>query len=175
MATDPDIVRQMKAQLEIALHSMDYFVGIPAFDRVADLERQADQSILEELLEDPDGAVRCDAASAISKLFPDNAFDTIKRLLGDKEGYVREHICGLTYDLGDLRAAPDMVRVLQADSDPSVRSRAAFTLGKIGTLEEISALERAMLDDHEQDWAGWKVSQAAAKAIEEIQERVSTN
>lgn len=65
--------------------------------------------------------------------------------------------------IGDPRAVPALIDLLQSDEDTEVRAAAAFALGKIGDARALTALEFAAGHDRKRD-----VRQAAAFAYAEV-------
>ena len=79
------------------------------------------------------------------------AVPTLMDGLDDENRHVR-HVCVTVLGiLGDGEAGEDLLEVLSRDSDPIVRGQAAQTLGQIGYMEAVSALEKAAEKDASED------------------------
>jgi HEAT repeat protein/cyclophilin family peptidyl-prolyl cis-trans isomerase len=68
------------------------------------------------------------------------------RLLTDPEGRIRRRAALAVGRVGLSEAAPNLVTVVQSDSDPEVRQMAAFALGLLGDRAQAAALRQALAD-----------------------------
>ena len=126
--------------------------------------------VLTGLLDSPNPDLRCDAAEALLRLDPEQTIDLVLPLLNDPISTVRWYTGGLLHDFGDSRAIPPLLNLLD-DPDADVRHVAAYALGAIGHPSALPALCRAAQLDHATDQLGYRVSDAATEAIQNIQDR----
>lgn len=107
------------------------------------------------LLHHEDAALRTVVAMAVSAIagrFPDSAaiqeqITQLTALFTDPDGLTRQVAADAVAQCGN-RAIPALVDVLRFSSDQSARSRAAYALGKIGTMEAAPALYRCLNDQN---------------------------
>ena len=102
-------------------------------------------------LESPSAALRSVTVMALGRLAerqPDAMMPHLQRLttlFADRDGLVRQVAADALAQCG-TRAIPVLVEVLRFGADQGARSRAAYALGKIGTLDAAPALFRCLND-----------------------------
>ncbi|MCB0062801.1 MAG: HEAT repeat domain-containing protein [Caldilineaceae bacterium] len=107
------------------------------------------------LLTHEDATLRTVAAMAIGTIahrFPDSAtmpphLEELTPLLKDSDGLTRQVAADALAQCGNM-AIPALVKVLRFSPEQSARSRAAYALGKIGTMEAAPALYRCLNDQN---------------------------
>lgn len=155
---------QLVLELLQHLHSLDDNLYSGAIDTLR-RDSQAVEPVLVEFLTSSTVQVRCDASKAIRLINPSRAVEYLKPLLYDENRTVRSHTCGVLYDIGDSRAVPDLIQVLQSDQEGNVRYAAAIALGKIGDRRALPALQWAAENDSGLNAHDSPVSLAAQQAI----------
>ena len=128
--------------------------------------------VLMRLMDDADDGVQCEAINALLKWGGSAYLDMILPRMECDSEVVREYVCGVLGDLGDKRAVAPMAKALLNDPSADVRWLAANSLGMIGNLEALSALEHARAYDPYVNWEGRSVREVAAQAIDSIQAKL---
>ena len=108
-----------------------------------------------DLLQHQDVALRTVAAMTMGALPQRLADSTVMQphlpqlavLLSDPDGMVRQVAADALAQCGDV-AIPTLVEVLRFNVDQGARSRAAYALGKIGTMATAPALYRCLNDQN---------------------------
>ncbi len=126
---------------------------------------------LAKMFADPDLEVRCRASLAALLIDETRGIDLVLPLLNDPDNVVRWHVCGLMHDFGNFRAVASLIERMRADPNPQVRGTAAWALGAIGDPAALPALKAIVELDHEEDVQGWRPSDYAKDAIDEILEK----
>lgn len=105
------------------------------------------------LLDQEDAALRAVTAMTISTILqrlPDAAtmqphLSPLTKLLTDQDGLTRQVAADALAQCGNA-AIPALIEVLRFGTNQGARSRAAYALGKIGTMEAAPALYRCLND-----------------------------
>ena len=120
--------------------------------------------LISVLQQDPDAALRRQAAMQLSRIKTAKAKESLERSLGDDDPAVRVRI---VQSLGVWRhqAVSPLAKVLQHDPSPKVRRIAAMMLGQSGSDDAIPALSAAERDQDQ------KVRRAASRAIARLRSR----
>lgn len=118
---------------------------------------------LSRAIADKDPSVRAAAAEALISYDRNSALEMLQKALLDSDSGVRDTVAESLGYLGDTRAIPSLVGVLQNDAVPSVRATAAYALGTIGDQSAVSALTSAARRDRDE-----VVRKAALEAIDDI-------
>lgn len=156
-------------QLLVGLRSHDRSVVLDAAHRLRALDRLQVIKGLRSRLSHEVSEVRCMAAEALMKVCGSEGLQFILRLLADQDSTVRWCAAGISHDFSDVRAVPDLIRVVTGDPEADVRLVAAQALGRIGDATALGALRTVAEHDLGEDYEGRKVAAAAAEAIEQIQ------
>jgi HEAT repeat protein len=121
-------------------------------------------------LNDKNPMVRATAASSVTFLAPQEAVAALLPLLGDKDEFVRKEGAYALGAVGDITAAPQLVRILTSDKSPEVKTAAAVALGKVGDPQAVSVLlkefDRRPTEDNEM------LRRAAARSVGQIAEKM---
>lgn len=101
---------------------------------------------LRQRLYDADPAVRCAAALAVGHLQLTGLVDELASALSDESGWVRSSAADALALLGEP-AVPALLRVL-AGTAQGARTRAAYALSKIHTMEVANAFYHCLQDEN---------------------------
>lgn len=164
-------IKQKVLRILNNFHDFDEAVYHSAKQQVKEFN-ESEKNILLELLIDPSGKTRCDAAHALCILDSQKYLLLITPLLNDPLDDVRWFISGLLHDYGDTRAIGPLVQTVFHDPDGDVRHSACFALGEIGDENIILILQQVMESNQGTDNQGWPISDTAARAIRQIQDRL---
>ncbi len=102
---------------------------------------------LRDRLHDPDPAVRCAAALAAGQLELVALVDELACALGDQSGWVRSSAADALALMGEP-AVPALLQVL-AGTEQGARTRAAYALSKIRTMEVANAFYHCLQDENQ--------------------------
>lgn len=102
---------------------------------------------LRDRLHDSDPSVRCAAALAAGHLQLAGLVDELACALGDERGWVRSSAADALALLGEP-AVPALLKVL-AGPEQGARTRAAYALSKIRTMEVANAFYHYLQDDNQ--------------------------
>lgn len=155
-------------------HTSDDKVRASVVPRLKALEREWLLRVLRDFVKESPPELRCDAALALMKIDPNEAFAYIAPMFSDTDDNVRWWACGLfQFQQGDKRAIQQLMRVVKDDPVPEVRYAAAFVLGEMGDVSAIPVLRQVVESDKGEDYEGRLVWGAAQEAIEKILARES--
>lgn len=152
------------------LHDKDMAVRASVAKDVNELDTNGKETLL-SFLQSSNGEQKCDAAFALCLFDADKYIPAIINLLYDPVEYVRGDIAGLIHDFGDYRAVEHLITVVLNDRDSDVRHNACYALSAIGDSRALPALRYAVENDSGTDYEGRPVSEIAAEAIINIQNR----
>ena len=110
-------------------------------------EDQAQQSRLQELLQDLDEPDRHPMAVYCLQRMGSRAVEPLIALLTDDDPDARYGAAMTLGQIGDARAIPALIKAL-ADSEAAVRYWAADALGKLQAVDVVSALANLLADKH---------------------------
>lgn len=102
---------------------------------------------LRQALHDPDPAVRCAAALAVGQLQLDTLVAELACCLADGSGWVRSSAADALALMGNS-AVPALLTVL-AGQNEGARTRAAYALSKIRTMEVANAFYHCLADENQ--------------------------
>lgn len=102
---------------------------------------------LRQRLHDADPAVRCAAALAAGHLHMASLVTELAHALGDESGWVRSSTADALALMGET-AVPALLQVL-AGTDQGARTRAAYALSKIRTMEVANAFYYCLQDENQ--------------------------
>lgn len=154
-----------------AMYTRDRNERIRAKEELRKLSRAQVVEILRDMLGNPDGNIRGDAAEELLRIDLGIGILLMLPLLDDPVPYFRQHICGLLHDFGDESVVDPLIRVILNDSDSDVRYTACYALGEVGDARAIPSLQWVHQNDLGTDYVDRPVSEMAREAIEEILER----
>ncbi len=105
--------------------------AIQAIGRLKD--RRALGSLLDLLHREQNGEVRVAALEIVPSLKPLNPdeLEMILRLLNDPDAQVKREAVNSLGKLGDVRAVPELVRLLKQDESSAMRQASAYALGRL--------------------------------------------
>jgi HEAT repeat protein len=161
----------VRVLLKTMYHEFDEDVREAALGKWERIDKSALRLELNKLLNDDDGDIRCDAATALLEMAAGGNLPQVLPLLSDGDKDVRWHICGLLMDFGDSRAEDSLANLLLHDPIADVRFIAASALGKCGTEASIAALESASSNDSGVDREGRSIKDECAESIRMIRAR----
>lgn len=141
--------------------------GINSLRRLARFDLAAREAI-RNMLRDPSGRVREEAADAVGDLGDREAAPLLAQMLGDPDGSVREEAVDSLGKLGATEASASIVQML-GDPDADVREEAIVALGKFGATEAGASIAQ-MLGDPQAD-----VRQEAADVLGRLRAREGTD
>lgn len=147
----PKICRAFLVLLCPALLSMPACEGSPESRRTEIYEMKAEPSVeniesIRVMLDDRDRDVRATALNALIGLGIDDGRALVARSLDDEDGFVRATAAKLAADLQAVDLVATLAGMLQRDSDPIVRQRAAEALKRLAGDEAALALAQALED-----------------------------
>ena len=120
------------------------------------------------VLDDPDPAVRTQAAKTLGDLDDEEAVEAlINALRTDKSAEARRWEAWALGEIGYNLAVPALADALLKDSSPDVRRWSAWALGEIGAPEAVDALGRALLLDRAPEvrrWSAWALGEIGDRA-----------
>lgn len=102
------------------------------------------------------------------------AFDRSKFLterFGEMNNGWQDAFMAAMAETGDYKCIKKLLEIAIDSHDPDLRYQAVSKLGNIGGLEIIESLSSITLNDTGEDFEGFRISDAAIKAIQEIQQR----
>lgn len=108
---------------------------------------EALETPLRDRLHDADPAVRCAAALAAGQLELVALVDELACALGDQSGWVRSSAADALALMGEP-AVPALLQVL-AGTEQGARTRAAYALSKIRTMEVANAFYHCLQDENQ--------------------------
>ncbi|NDJ54640.1 MAG: TIR domain-containing protein [Chloroflexi bacterium] len=160
--------------LMVAFRNIDYDVHWQAVSVVRDLidnsvdrdGHRAAVAALSTTLNDKKWYVRHNAARLLGKSGDAEATQYLLPLLQDSDADVRLAAIWATGALNQQMAVPGLLDNL-ADEAPAIRAMAAWALGQIGSIDAKAALVDSM-NDHDEVREGYRVSDAAAMAMDKI-------
>jgi HEAT repeat protein len=127
-------------------------------------DRQATRALI-KALEDENAHVRWEACRALLRIADPQALDALIEKTRDENSYVRQTACKALGAIASPRAIPALLQSL-TDQVGQVRWAACYALGFVGDAGLIPRLQEVVYND-----ANPFVRQAAARAIEQIQQR----
>lgn len=120
---------------------------------------------LTKALGDENAHVRWEACRALTQIADPLALDALIEKTRDENSYVRQTACKALGAIASRRAIPALLQSL-TDHVGQVRWAACYALGFVGDARVIQYLQEVVYNDPNR-----LVRQAAAKAIEQIQQR----
>ncbi len=126
--------------------------------------------VLLKLLDTTKGEVHCAVIDTLAFIDPARSIDILVAALKDTDNLVRWLASGILLNIADERTIEPLIQALN-DEDSQVRIHAALALGKIGSPKALPALTLAQHSDTGTDYEGRKVSDIAARAIQQIKDR----
>jgi HEAT repeat protein len=159
------IIINNRSPVEIFEYESELFNSLPANEVVP--------ALLEVMNTTTDLSIESRAFDALLKI---QDFDKVGFLIGlfNKSDVDWRIACGRNLSrFQDSRAVAKLCDVLLHDSDADIRYVAAESLAKIGDHTAIEALIYAIANDTGKDYEGFRVSDMANQALQQIRERDS--
>ena len=100
-------------------------------------------------LEDPDRAVREEAALALGRIGTEDAKEALVEQLNQSDSLIRPEAAAALGDMGDLSVIPHLIDALYT-ADEEVQEEAAIALGKLKSDESVQALRQIIREDRSQ-------------------------
>jgi HEAT repeat protein len=166
-----DLTKEQLIKLLEETCASDPNVKNTAYESIRRSNRKNVISVLDQLLDERDTNLSCQAAKILVDLDPLVGVRLVLPHLNSPDSTLRWVICGLLSNHGNKEAVLPLVNVLKNDSEADVRMLAAFALGKIGDRRAIPTLQWAQQHDYGIDYEGRRVSDVAKDAIREILEQ----
>jgi HEAT repeat protein len=141
MSIQPDDGDGPVYRLLVDLRSRDNNRRATAISDLAAIDRPVALAALQTLLRNTDGNVRVDAAMGLLLIDQAIGVPLVLPLLADSQASVRQYVCGLLHDFGDVRAVEALMKVILQDTDPDVRHVACYALGEIGDARALPSFE----------------------------------
>jgi len=113
-------------------------------------------------LEKGTAAARYTAANKLGKLGDSSAIDPLIDALDDEDDKVRDNVIFALGELGAVKAAPRLIRLLKSDGNDRIRKSAAKALGMMRVADAVDVLITSLND------ADFRVRKSAARALGRI-------
>ncbi len=174
----PDSQERTLKALELALQDSSPAVVASAATSIGALQQLRSPEILARLLKHPSDEVRVASSAALESVASCQVYWAVLQALEDTLPEVRLYLVGCLARMGEFAGLPDreqgelltkLETVLAQDGDPGVRSKAAASLGKVGSAKEIGILWQRVQANED-----GRVQDNAWKAMIEILDRTES-